>query len=283
MARRVRTGIVLPVLLVAVLLGAGGGSGQAEQPEWGDDLLAELDGWADEYNVAAGTGKVEFPGHWLVRDQRVNLYVEAADGSEAVYSFTTDERLRVAELEQGERDDATLHVRTTKATLERVASEADRAAAVRRALVSREIRVERVLRLPAGLTLVVGVPEVVVGVVGVVTAALALAKVGVGGAASIQQAATSRALATVRRAIGPLRSTVEANRRALLQLYTALSALDLFGVVDVTKAGRTLRRRLIALLVRVARRVRSWVRREDPVDRGQSSPRQEEPSRRESQ
>lgn len=57
------------------------------------------------YNSHAVDADVEFPGSWLLRDERINLYVEAADGSEAIYSFRTDDEFRIIDAREGKRDD----------------------------------------------------------------------------------------------------------------------------------------------------------------------------------
>lgn len=220
------------VVLIVVLLSGGAGIDQAGQPEWTEDFYVELKGWAEEYNSQVETDSVGFPGSGLVRDERVNLYVKASDGSEAVYSFRTDERLRIRDLERGKRDDVTLRVATTKATLERVANEEDSAAALRRAILIRDIRIQRVLRLPSGSVIAIGSPEVIIGSLALVATAFALTKAW-SGAVWILRALPARLTAAVRWAIG-------VTEGVLGDLFAALSVLDLFGVVNVGERCRTL-------------------------------------------
>lgn len=268
MGRHERVHFLVPAALAVLLLGAGVASGQAGQPECAEDFFADLEGWAEEHNARAGTdGTGELPD-WLLRDQRVNLYVEADDCAGTVYSFSTDGRVRVVELDRGPREDATVRAWTTAATLDRIEDEDDPVAALHRAILTREIRVQRVVRLPLGVVFAVGVPEVAIGVIGLVTVAAVLAKGGASVAVSVLQTGTSRLTVTVRGRVDRGWRGMGREVRLLLDALSALSVLDMFGLVDVERRVRALWGWLIARLRRVRERLRQALSRdEDAPDR----------------
>jgi hypothetical protein len=219
-----RRRFALPLVLVAVLLGAGVTGGQAAQPAWADDYYTDLNGWTDDYNAHAGTSGVDFPGHTLLRDERVNLFVAAEDGSVATFSFDTDDRLRIVDLQQGTRDDVTVNVRAKKGVLARIASKDDPVAALGNAILAGEVRIERVVSV-MGMAVALGATGTVLGVLGVVGAAFALAKVGGDGI------------------VAGVKGLLSTPMKLLNGILGLLTALDLL-VLDVRKRTRALMGRL---------------------------------------
>lgn len=152
---------------------------ESAQPEWSDDLFDRLENAASEYNARGGSD-AGFVERSLLRNARINLYVSDDAGAQEVYSLRLDDELHVTQLQRGPLDDPTLRVETTKATVDQIATTEDSEAAVVRAVRNRQIRVERVLHLFAGVRLRIGIGDVLVGVGSVAVLSLAGAKFGTG-------------------------------------------------------------------------------------------------------
>lgn len=76
----------------------------------------------DNANVEAdqaGTGDDQLAG------ETINLHVSGADGSERAFSFEMTENGRIDDLERGAREDATVAMRTDRATFKRIAHAPD--------------------------------------------------------------------------------------------------------------------------------------------------------------
>lgn len=253
MAQRPR-GRVATLVLVLLLLGAGVAGGQSTQPAWADGFFVELRGWTDDYNAYVERSDPSFPGHTLLRGERVDLYVRDDDGAVAVFSFRTDERLRIDDLRQGARADATARVTASRAVLERLATAEDPAPALRNAILAGEIDIRRVVTV-LGQSIAVGVLEAAAAVLGAVAGVIIVAKVGVGGLVTGGKTTVTTLSGTGRRILETTHVPVTHGKEFLYDVLTAVSALDLFGVIDVRKAMRRLYRRLTAPFVRLRRRL----------------------------
>lgn len=239
---------VLPVLLVLLLLGATPATAQTGQPEWADEVFANFEEWVADYNEEVETEGVALPGDFLLRGERVNFHVEAG-GAEAVYSFATDDDLRIVDLRAEPREDATMRVSTTRAFLVRLADDPDPTAALRDGVVNGEVSVQRVFTL-FGATVAVGVPEAAVGLVGLVAGAAVAAKVGGGGLVSAPKTLGVRLAAVGRRLLQAFLRALVALWGSLAEIATAITVLEALGV-SVKKRVRGLWRVLTAPLVRV--------------------------------
>lgn len=152
---------VVFVVLLTVGLIAGSGVAQTDRPEWSTDLFESLQDAVEGYNSRIEADDTGFLEQWLLRNARVNLYVTGPDESEAVFSFRTDDRLRVTQLRQGKHAEPTLRVRTSRAAINRIADAEDKHAAISSEFWAGRIRVKRIYPILPGLLIAVGVREVV--------------------------------------------------------------------------------------------------------------------------
>jgi hypothetical protein len=115
-------GIVVLVLLGTVTPIAGA---QSAAPAWGDDLFRNAEDMAERYNSFGEGTTPSFTAKQLA-GERVNLVITDSNSGESVtFSFLSDDRVRIQELRQGPRDDATLTMSTDRATI-RTINAADR-------------------------------------------------------------------------------------------------------------------------------------------------------------
>lgn len=231
---------IFPVAFVTLLLGSSVATAQPGQPEWADDFFAELDDWVTEYNEHVNTEGVEFPGDLLLKNERVNMYVAAADGTEAVYSFRTDGEMRILDLQQRAREDETVQVKTTRVVLERVVAEADPATAVTDAVLAGEIRVKRLVTV-FGWTTAIGVTETAIGVAAIVASAV-VTKVGMSSLLSSLKLLGSEVSSTGQLFVRPLLRILGVLKAHLSDLVAALTALEILGVDVKTRIHRLWRR-----------------------------------------
>ena len=208
---------VLPAVLVLILLGGGVAVGQTEQPPWSGELLHDFREWSVDYNDDPEA--VGFTGKSLLRNEVVNLYVRGEAGV-AKYSFTTDSRVRVTELREGLRDDATVRVTTERTVVEDLTTEDRPVAALGSAFLSGDIHVKKLFRV-MGETIAVGVVEVT-GTLAVVAGAAVATKTGL---------------------LGWLSSALGKIESFLLRLAGSLAVLEMLGV-DVKGKLRALWKRL---------------------------------------
>lgn len=152
--------VVFVVLLTVGLL-AGVGSAQTDRPEWSDDLYVSLQDAVEGYNSRVESDETGFLEQWLLRNARVNLYVTGPDGSEAVFSFRTDDRLRMSQLRHGKYTEPTLRVQTSRAAINRITAAEDKRAAISSEFWTGAIRVKRIYPIVPGLLIAVGVREAV--------------------------------------------------------------------------------------------------------------------------
>jgi hypothetical protein len=113
-------GIVAVVLLVALstvtpLVGA-----QSSQPAWGDDLFRNAEDMAERYNsFMEGSEPSRIAKQ--VAGEKINLVItDRSSGETVTFSFRSDDRVRLRELRQEPRDDATLTMSTDRATIRKI-------------------------------------------------------------------------------------------------------------------------------------------------------------------
>ncbi|MFB6295619.1 MAG: hypothetical protein ABEH66_02105 [Halobacteriales archaeon] len=223
-----RNTIQLACIVLAVGLLAGSGAAQTDQPEWSDDILHRMESAAADYNSNIGTNEVGFLERYLLRNARVNLYVSDKSGSEAVFSFRTDEQLRVTDLRRAKHQNPTLQVRTSKEVVEEVSNADNKLKAVKRKIWTREIRVKRVYGI-FGLVIAVGVTEIV-GTAAIGAVALAAGKFGPSSALSSARSAVGRAVHRLVSAGG----SVWQNLGKIAAAVTLLDQLDLLDQLQQT-------------------------------------------------
>lgn len=168
-------------VLLAVGLLAGGGFAQADGPDWSDDLFERLQDAAERYNDRVESDDTGYLGQWLLGNARINLYVTGPADSEAAFSFRTDDRLRVTQLQRGTYANPTLRIRTSREAVDRIADAEDKRAAINSEFWSGAIRVERIYSVFPGLLIAVGVREIAGVAAGGVLALAAVSKFGISG------------------------------------------------------------------------------------------------------
>ena len=131
-------GVVLAALVVTSgVAAAQSGSDATDQPEWAEEAFAEYQDRVTAYNETITEVDLGIAGNQLA-GERVNLVV-TEDGSTATFSFRMDDQLRMTELEQGPRSDATLRMSTDRETFRRVLDADNPASAFRTAFSNGDI------------------------------------------------------------------------------------------------------------------------------------------------
>jgi hypothetical protein len=109
-------------IVVLVLLGSVTplASAQSSQPAWGDDLFRNAEDMADRYNSFM-EGKTPSFKAKQVAGEKINLVItDRSSGETVTFSFRSDDRVRLRELRQEARDDATLTMSTDRATIRKI-------------------------------------------------------------------------------------------------------------------------------------------------------------------
>lgn len=130
--------IILAVLVVTSGFAVAQSDGESDQPAWADEAFSEYEGMVAVYNESITSVDLGVGGDQL-SNERVNLVVTDADGETATISFRMDGQLRMTELEQGPRSDATLRMSTDRETFERIVDADDPAVAFRAAVTNDQI------------------------------------------------------------------------------------------------------------------------------------------------
>lgn len=133
--------IVLTATLVFLAAIAGPVGAQSDQPEWADDMYAQLEGMVGTYNENIDASDLGVAGDQL-KNEKVNLVVTDTDGTEATASFRMDGDLQIQELKQGTRDDATMKMTTDRATLTGIVESNDPSAAFQNAITGGDITID---------------------------------------------------------------------------------------------------------------------------------------------
>lgn len=249
---------LLAVLVLASAVGTGGAQPNgAASPEWSEEVFDRLEDAVEAYNARG-----EEPGlleGWFLRDARVNLHVSDEGGSRAVYSLRLDGDARVTDLRRGPIEDPTLRVETMRTAVEQLSTADDVEAEIRRGLGDGRIRVERVFVPFPGLTVAIGVEEVLIGV---------------GGAAIVSLAVVTGGLNSV---LSSLRGVLRWVVRLLRGLWRSVSGIGLGGTATLLTILEKLG--LLDLLRRFVERLREAVRRTLDTLLGRRDPpsNQEEP------
>jgi hypothetical protein len=133
-----RSGFTSLALVLLVLVGGVGSvtaqNGSQTNPEWGVDLFESMESMVDDYNAHADSvdlGPVSLAG-------ATNVYVTDGD-EQATYTIYMDSDHRITDLQQGTDPDAARKMTTSRATIDRIASADNPAAAFRSAVESDDI------------------------------------------------------------------------------------------------------------------------------------------------
>ncbi|MFB6183561.1 MAG: hypothetical protein ABEI96_03315 [Haloarculaceae archaeon] len=151
------------VLLVAfsmiVSVGTVGVAAQSDQPDWADSLYQNAQSMVSTYNEQVTADDLGQAAGQL-KGEKIDLVVtDRQSGETATFSFRMTEDLKIVELSKGPRDDATLKMTTTRATVERINGANHPGVAFRNAVKSRDIEIH-------GVTLVNKVKWGVINAVG---------------------------------------------------------------------------------------------------------------------
>lgn len=126
------------LVVLGLLVGAAGPvAAQSDEPAWSDSLYDQFAGMVGEYNENVEPSDLGVASN-LLAGKSVNIYVEG-DGGTAVYSFTMDDGNRITDLSRERNPDAQLKMTTDRATVQRVSSSSNPAAAFQTAVESGDI------------------------------------------------------------------------------------------------------------------------------------------------
>ena len=133
-ANAVRVALSFALVIAGAGAVAGPATAQSGQPAWADDLFDEMGPMVETYNANINASELGMAADQL-RNQNVNLVVtDVANDTTATVSFRMDSQLKIQELEQGSRDDATLEMSTDKATMDSIIAADNPAVAFQNAL-----------------------------------------------------------------------------------------------------------------------------------------------------
>ena len=119
------TNLARILLSLAVVLATAGAvatpaAAQSDQPDWAVQMFEDMEPMVETYNDNVNPGDFGFLAGQL-QGEKVNLVVDdPANGTEASVSFSMNDDLQMQELALGTRDDATIRMRTDKATMDRI-------------------------------------------------------------------------------------------------------------------------------------------------------------------
>lgn len=138
-------GSILALLVVTSGVGVVTAQSDAasDQPEWADEAFAEYGEMVAVYNESITSTDLGIAGDQLA-NERVNLVVTDSDGSTATFSFRTDSQLRMTEVKQGTRADATIRMSTDRETFNETLTADDPAATFTSAVTEGDIEIDGV-------------------------------------------------------------------------------------------------------------------------------------------
>lgn len=138
-----RTVVFLFAVSLVLMSATSGVAAQSAQPAWASDYYEQFEGMVSTYNEEIGTivDSGSF-GSRVLGGEIVNLRIEASDGTVGTFSFKFDDELRMTELSEGPRDDATVEMRVSKAKFDQIAGDDDPATAFSSAIRSGDIKVK---------------------------------------------------------------------------------------------------------------------------------------------
>ena len=126
------------VALFVVTSGVGVAQSGPDQPAWADEAFADYQGMVAVYNESITSVELG-PAGGQLSGERVNLVVTDVEGATATIPFRMDDQLRMMDLQQGERPDATLRMSTDRGTFEDILAGDNPAVAFRTAVTNGHI------------------------------------------------------------------------------------------------------------------------------------------------
>ncbi len=140
-SQSVRLLIATVVVVSVASFGVAPALAQSDQPAWADEMFGSFEGFVSTYNENVDASDLGIAADQL-KNERVNLIVTDADGTQGTASFRMNAQLQIQELEQGTRDDATLKMTTDRATIDRILESNTPTTAFQNALMDGDIRID---------------------------------------------------------------------------------------------------------------------------------------------
>lgn len=114
---------------------------QSDQPDWADDLYEDAQSMVGTYNEQVTEADLGRAAGQL-KGERINLVItDQSSGETATFSFRMDEQLRITELDDAPREDATLRMTTDRQTVDRINSAEQPGQEFRDAVRNRDIEI----------------------------------------------------------------------------------------------------------------------------------------------
>lgn len=136
-------GAVAAVVVVFVGLGlaSAGVAAQSEQPAWADSMYENASQMVPAYNGQI-TDRDLGPASGQLKAERVNLVAtDETTGETATVSFRLTDQLEIEDLSKGPRDDATIKMTTSRATVEQISASETPGNAFQAAIKSDRIKI----------------------------------------------------------------------------------------------------------------------------------------------
>lgn len=115
---------------------------QTDQPDWAADMLDRMVPMVDAYNENVNADDAGIAGDQL-KKQKVNLIVtDEANGTTAEASFRLDGQLRMHDLRDSTRSDASMKMSTDRETMERIIEANDPSSAFQNAIAGDDITID---------------------------------------------------------------------------------------------------------------------------------------------
>lgn len=133
--------LAVAIVVASASMVVGPAVAQSDQPDWADELYSDLQPMVGVYNAEVDASDAGIAGDQL-KGETVNLVVTAANGSQASASFRMDSELKIRDLAQGTRDDATMKMTTDRATMERIIESETPASSFQNALQNGDITID---------------------------------------------------------------------------------------------------------------------------------------------
>jgi hypothetical protein len=140
-SRFTRLLLVVAVIFASTAFAVAPVVAQNESPDWGQDLYDEMGPMVDRYNENVDAGDAGLAGDQL-KGETVNLVVADANGTDASYSFEIDDQLRISDLDDATRDDATLRMSTDRGTMDSIVDAEDPSTRFQNAITSSDITID---------------------------------------------------------------------------------------------------------------------------------------------
>lgn len=120
----------------------------AHRPPWAGEVFEDFAAAETKFNARAEAffqvriwGLDLTDARPLLRNERVNVYVQDRQGQTAAYSFRFDQRVQIRELRHGTRSDATVRVVVDRSAVQRIDDEYTQTRALRAAYMNDRISV----------------------------------------------------------------------------------------------------------------------------------------------